>query len=326
MSKRQLNIIYFVDSSKTRTVKIPLGRVSVVLLLLSAVGLWSIGSAFLLTAANADRAGLTRKLSASLATVFDYETRYDGVYDVAYPSGKTNVPSPPLQARPVAAAPAPSVASALAKLPANEPSATAAEADAAAGTDGLAEHPGPPAKALAAKALPRARETAETAEPKAAKLGKAENVPEKSDKPAKASIGAKGTPVIVGNPVIENGANALQVKFDLTNKSSGRTEGYIWAVASFKNDKGETIYIADPPNVGVKADGDVADVLKSSNFGIRKFKKMSFTFPVNKELNGTFTGIKIGVTDKAGANRTTYNVPVEIKVGKTDVVPEATNR
>jgi hypothetical protein len=182
-------------------------------------------------------------------------------------------------------------------LSGEEPSATAEEADAAA--DGGDTSPAPK-QALAAKALPK------TDPAPAAPVPVAE---------------AKGTPVVVGNPVIENGGNALQVKFDLTNKSSGRTEGYIWAVASFRNDKGETSYIADPPNVGIKGDGEVADITKSSNFGIRKFKKMSFTFPVNKELNGTFTGIKIGVTDKAGANRTTYNVPVEIKVGKAESTP-----
>ncbi len=369
MSKRQLNIIYFVDSSKTRTIKIPLGRVSVVLLLLSAVGVWSVASAFVLNAAYADRIDMTRKLRTTLATVFDYETRHDGVYDLAYPNGKGG--AVPTKSEPDGSV-APSVASALSRLPAAEPSATAEEADAAAdGGEELAGAKLAPPKGLSAKAPPKARETAESkaqtkaqakleakAEAKAEARAKAEadaklkaearaeaqaktaadaklKAEAKADakakaealaQAAKADVGAKGTPIVVGNPVIENNPGALQVKFDLTNKSSDRAEGYIWAVAAFKNDKGEVSYIADPPNVGVQADGEVAEPSKSSNFGIRKFKKMSFTFPVKKELNGTFTGIRIGVTDKAGANRTTYNVPVEIKVGATDAAPDGTSR
>lgn len=323
MSKRQLNIIYFVDSSRTRTIKLPLGRVSVLLLLFAAVALWSVGSAFLLNGAYEERADLTKKLRTSLATVFDYETRFDGVYDVAYPSGKATPAStvalakPQPAAKPTPTQPVPSVASALSKLPAEEPSGTVDEVDAAAdGGESIANAPTaiPPQATPAAKPVPRARELPENA---AAMQAKA--LAEKTE-------GASGAPIVVGNPVIENGSNALLVKFDLTNKSAGRAEGYIWAVAAFKDEKGATTFIADPPNVGVQADGDVADVTKSSNFGIRKFKKMSFSFPVGKELNGTFTGIKIGVTDKSGANRTTYNVPVEIKVGQAEAEPEGTNR
>jgi hypothetical protein len=299
VSKRQLNIIYFIDSSKTRTIKIPLGRVSALLLVLSAVGVWSVGSAVLLNLAYGERTELTTKLRTALATVFDYETRVDGVYDIAYPSGKTG--AGPSVAKAESETPPPAVETALAKLASDEPTGTAEEVDAAGanGEDGGVQMPA--AKSLSAKSLPKARETAE------------------SRKPEPSDPSASGAPILVGNPVVESGGSGLQVRFDLTNKSGRRAEGYIWGVASFKSDKGEVTYIVDPPTLGVKTDGEVADPSRSANFGIRKFKKMSFNFPVDKGLNGTFTGIKIGVTDKSGANRTTYNVPVEIKIGRNDV-------
>lgn len=296
MSKRQLSIIYFVDSSKTRTIKLPLGRVTVVLLILSAGIVWSAASAYLLDKAYTEQVDLTQKLRTSLATVFEYEARYDAVYDAAYPSARGIQPA--VQAVAKKEAPPP-VASALANIPSEEPSATEAEAD-AAGAAGEGAH------AAAAKA-------------------QAAKTPEASLEPMPvsdtAATGGKGAPVAVGNPVIEAGKEALQVRFDLTNRNGGRAEGHIWAVAEFKTDAGDVSYIADPPDVGVKSDGDVKHPAQSSNFGIRRFKKMSFSFPVNKELNGTFTGIKIGVTDKSGANRTTYNVPVEIRIGRNDVAP-----
>lgn len=359
--KKTLNIIYFVDSSRTRSLKIPLGRAQLTLFLALGTMVWAVGSAMLLAQAHKDNDGLTRSLRASMATVFEYETRYDGVYEIAYPGKGAQgdealiaAASPEREAKEKAEINAAAAEAAKEVLAADstEPVPVAKEretpASRAAAKEAARLAAKEAAKELAAqKALAKeeaareaaaqklaAKEAAKEAAKMAAeeKLAAKEAAAEAAKDAALQKLAAKAPPVeapeaaaaapageksqvSVGNPVIQTAADSLQLNFDLTNRSSDRAEGYIWAVAAFKNDKGEISYIADPPSIGVKPDGEPSELLKSSNFGIRKFKKMSFSFPVAKEQAGTFTGIKIGVTDKTGAHRMTYNVPVEIKIG-----------
>ena len=52
------------------------------------------------------------------------------------------------------------------------------------------------------------------------------------------------------------------------------------------------------------------------------FTKKSFSFPFIKDKAGMFTGVKIGVMDRSGDERTTYRVPVEIRVGKRNAAED----
>ncbi len=337
--KKTLNIIYFVDSSRTRSLKIPLGRAQLTLFLALGTMVWAVGSALLLAQAHKDNDGLTRSLRASMATVFEYETRYDGVYEIAYPGKGAQsdealiaAASPAREAKEKAemeAAAAEAAKEVLAadstepvpiakerETPASKAAAKLAAKEAAKEAAKLLAQQKAAAKEEAAKEALAQKLAAKEAAKDAAmqKLAAKAPPPEAPETAANAPAGEKSQ-VSVGNPVIQTAADSLQLNFDLTNKSGDRAEGYIWAVAAFTNDKGEVSYIADPPSIGVKADGEPSELQKSSNFGIRRFKKMSFSFPVAKEQSGTFTGIKIGVTDKTGAHRMTYNVPVEIKIG-----------
>ena len=71
----------------------------------------------------------------------------------------------------------------------------------------------------------------------------------------------------------------LELRFDLTNKSSTRAEGYIWAVAEFRPDEGGVKYLGAPGSIDTGADGEPSRPERSVVFGIRHFKKKSFSFP-----------------------------------------------
>ena len=359
--KRQLNLIYFIDASRTRTINLPLFQVNVLLFGFIAVMAWAVGSIFVLFTIHRDNEELAKRLRTSMATLFDYEVRHDGVYEIAYPGDKREAPDADvkpvarLQPKPLATkltdVKAPEVrdskdskvATQKTPSPVDEPMGDSAtlptiptEAATAAKLASLDAKPlpvkTPPAPIMAkptavpgpsvavgeeGSGMSLAAKTKPDADPDAKALAAPASAKGKSDAAVTASPSQAPNTIVVGNPVIESAPNALQLRFDLTNKSNDRAEGYIWAVAAFKTDKGELSYIADPPGLVISPTGEPESPLKTSNFGIRHFKKISFSFPVKGQA-GTFTGIRIGVTDKKGQNRSTYNVPVEIRVGKTD--------
>jgi hypothetical protein len=90
-SKRQLNVIYFVDSARTRSFRIPLSRLNALVAFILALVVWMVASAFILFAMVDDRQELSIRFSESLAAIFKYETRYDAAYEVAYPKGSRPV-------------------------------------------------------------------------------------------------------------------------------------------------------------------------------------------------------------------------------------------
>jgi hypothetical protein len=85
--KRRLNVIYFVDSARTRSFSVPIGRLNVLLFGFLALLTWSVASVALLVWLGQDRREVSERLHTALATIFEYEQRNDQVYEMAYPNG-----------------------------------------------------------------------------------------------------------------------------------------------------------------------------------------------------------------------------------------------
>jgi hypothetical protein len=88
--KRYLNVIYFIDSNRTRTLKFSIGKSYFTVGLVSAALIWSIVSASLLVRDRFIIAGMESHTQSLLATVFNYQTRYDEVYEKAYPDNDSS--------------------------------------------------------------------------------------------------------------------------------------------------------------------------------------------------------------------------------------------
>ena len=87
--KRYLNVIYFIDSNRTRTLKFSIGASYMTVGSLAAAVVWALISTSLLIHDRfviSDLKGHTRSL---LELVFNYQTRYDEVYEKAYPAAPT---------------------------------------------------------------------------------------------------------------------------------------------------------------------------------------------------------------------------------------------
>jgi len=279
--KQFLNIVYFVESSRTRTLKIPMGRVH--LLLFCALGLmgWSVASTAIISLLVHDRAELVGSLKQTMQTVFDFESMYDGVYERAYPSGKLQ-PSKPLAG--------------ATNQPTNLKSSATSVAD-----------PKQNVKEVSLVVPPKQEPKKQAAAPTKTSPSAEEIKPEK--------VG-KNVEVAVSNPVVKTSESRLDLTFDLTNKNgSERTEGYIWATVEFKTESGDVHILKAPLSITANAKGEITDHRRASFFAIRRFKRNEFSFDLIKGSPGTVVGVKIGVSDKLGVNKMIYDVPLGIKVG-----------
>ena len=84
--ERQLNIIYFVDANKTRSVKLSISKAKVIGALLFLTISWAAVSTGLLFYSSDRVNRLEDKLSQSLNLIFDYQVKYERIYEKAYPS------------------------------------------------------------------------------------------------------------------------------------------------------------------------------------------------------------------------------------------------
>lgn len=291
--KQFLNIVYFVESSRTRTLKIPMGRVHLLLFCALAVLGWSVASTAIISLLVNDRAELVGSLKQTMQTVFDFESLYDGVYERAYPSGK-------LQS-----------SKTLASSPGQSSSRSTSQAPGQASAQKTSVNENPSKQVVSA--------------PKTEVVGKKEEKTaptSPSITPAvegnKAESNGKNVDVTVSNPVVKTSVDRLNLTFDLTNKNgSEKSEGYIWATAEFKTESGDVHILKAPLSISANEKGEITDHRRASYFAIRRFKRNEFSFDLIKGYAGTVVGVKIGISDKPGANKMIYDVPLGIKVGSS---------
>lgn len=284
--KQFLNVVYFVDSSRTKTLKIPMSRVYLMLFCALLLVGWAISSTAVISLLVKDRTDLALSLRQSMQTIFDFESLYEGVYETAYPAGK-------LQSSKVV---------------------LTGEKEKVVVTPVEAKKPAAPEPA--AKPVEKVAEKTAPVKP-VEKAPPAPAQPIEKQAEAKTATGTN-VEVVISNPVVKTTMDKLNLTFDLTNKDeAGKTEGYLWATAEFKTDAGDTHILKAPMAVAVNAKGEISDHKRASYFAIRRFKRNEFSFDLMKGHAGTVIGVKIGISDKPGDNRMIYDVPLGIRVGAT---------
>lgn len=277
--QRQLNIIYFIDSSKTHTLTMSLNQFRWVLGVFLTLLIWSAASIAIVVGLQSDKTSLEQRLQVALSTVFDYETRVDNVFEIAYPP------------QPKSATPSADVTADQKKngsSPGNQP--TVADKDKAAKQ--------PPVVA------------ANESDLKPAVLSAAEQASLSVDEEEEAIV-AIGRPSLLTHP------NSLELKFDLTTRPGvDFVEGYIFAVAEFTSDQGEKLFIGAPKDIAVSDKGIPTQPLKATSFAIKRFKQKGLKFPLIPNKTGTFTKVHIAVIGTQGQAISSYDLPVKLHIGK----------
>jgi hypothetical protein len=283
--KRQLNLIYFIDASRTHTITVSLGQLRVMIAFCVGLIVWSIASIALVASLLSDRANLLSRLHVALNTVFDYETRVDNVFDLAYPQPKASRPPvAQVEVKPVTASPAepslppPPEAQFESKPEHNQESIAASDS---AGSASIAD-------AGAAKT-------------------KSNDIPDSTEDAV----------VSISRPVLLTHPTSLELRFDLTTRSGvDLAEGFIFAIAEFTTDQGERQFIGAPRDIAVSESGIPKLPLKATSFAIKRFKQKGFKFPIRANISGTFTKLHIAVIGTKGNPISAYDLPVQLRIGK----------
>jgi|GEM_PF-3364380 len=284
--KRFLNIIYFIDSNRTRTLKFSIRKsyltVGTLILLVS----WSMIASLLLLrehALNTEQRARSRNL---LSVIFNYQTRYDQVYEIAYPNDGS-----PL----MAAAESPDPANKL---------AVNVNQEGQADTESRVELPSEPnaakliAISMAAKAkaaIPSILAEVTTDDPKERVIA---NTLEK--------LQSGEPPVVVENFSSAIHEDTLTIRFALKNTNKGnKATGSVTAQARYFEEGKEGAWI---PTQEISSEeltdtGDQDDPSSDQHFNIRYYKNKVFHFTSPAKSTGLFTGVRITVKDEQGRSK-----------------------
>ena len=259
----QLNVIYFVDANKTRSLKISLRSAIILLIFLALVMLWSLSSLLVLTRQMKAIHRNETRISSLLDIIFDYQCRYDHAFDRAYPQNQTHDKGLPV------AAEFSKKTSTVTSPPPHEPQKPR--------TEQIAQEP---------------KETPKDASD--------ENVISDLSTQSPQTEEARKVPgenfnVSVDALKVALFSNKLQVRFAMRNTDSpSQNEGYVMGVAKFETEDGTTIYIPTPSNINVDPTNGSPNSMKLGyRFSIKYYKKrtMEFLSPAGK--SGHFVSANI---------------------------------
>ncbi len=281
--KRFLNIIYFIDSNRTRTLKFSIRTSYLTIGTLILLVSWSMIASLLLLrehGLNTEQRARSRNL---LSVIFGYQTRYDQVYEKAYPNNGT-----PLLATAESPDPAPKLAVNVYQEGQND---TEAHVDLPSESN-TAKLTAITMAARAKAAIPPAPAEVTAPDPKERAIA---NILEKLQ-PAE-------PPIAVENFSSAIHENTLTIRFALKNTNKGnKATGRVTAQARYFEDGKEGTWL---PTQEISSEeqtdtGDQDDPSSDQHFNIRYYKNKVFHFTNATKSAGLFTAVRITVKDEQG--------------------------
>lgn len=316
--RKYLSVVYFLDAAKTRSVKVPYFLAKFLVAFFFLVGFWAVGSVFWIYYLNNQISVMSDELVESNQVIFDYQVRYDRVYEDAYFGGSDRVVSRDgrfsgkaneVVADPQSAAPSREddrrkILAADAK--GVEPSGTSPQ---------ISNSPtNSPVKMQVSSTDPQ---TAAAAPQNA--LGTQSSTTAKVDESVAAQVFQGGDvagdqlDMAVKNASVDLTPEGAVLSFLLKNNSEEKVRGKIWAVAEFasKTSSGvKTKYQAAPKRLNVDASGNVANISRSESFAIRNFSNKKFVFPVDEKTPfNHLKAVRIGIKSDLGVSKE-VSIPV----------------
>lgn len=285
--KKTLNIIYFVDSDRTKSIQLPTATVTSLAVGLGLLVVWFFLSAWLGFVFVRDRINLLNMVRDARSTLFDYESRFEDIYTIAYPY-ETNRESAAAETTPLPAPPVTEVPKKPA-APVKAPEVGAAPVV-----------PKPAAKPVAAAVV----------EAPAAPMAPAKEPAKAAPVESSLTGNAATSLVSVDNPIFKGSQENLELRVNINNRDSRRkAEGYVWAVATYRTEGGDEMFVGAPKGMQVNASGDTADPRNGQKYAIQFHKPKNFLFGTPPTGAGKFTQVKIVLQDYSG-QRLEFKFPV----------------
>lgn len=339
--KKVFNLVYFQDAAKTKSLKMPVAvaRLLIATLLLGVV--WCVGSFFVI-GYLADRvSSLKEELVESNQVIFDYQVRFDGVYEAAYSNDKSNSLYALLssstsganenKAGAVSGKGLDSVVTKQSDISteADDPSS---QKDKQANTKKQATGSQP--VSLAASSLSSAESaqaknensssnlvvstdsTLNYADPTQENDGDLQPLDHDAVSDSFVDVAEDGNPVTpplaIKNISLKANKNSLVLSFLLKNNSRDKLSGFVWAVAAIEEDQ-QTAYVTAPESIQLNDFGEVIKPPRSSVFSVRNFSNKKFSFPIDEKDRDRLSRVKIGLMDQDGKIRN-INIPLKRQI------------
>lgn len=302
---RYLNIVYFVESARSHTVRINLTYARWLVAMLVVVGFWALGSVFWISQLRVDNAKTRDRLEQALTTIFDYQIKTEKVFEEAYPPEISNT-----------------YYSELAQLPSNNPVSPSVQ-DQLASTKRApsidpqtpTEKPQPKPAAeiaqpntLATNSLKKSAAASSTGVVTSANMIKTEQT---ENTPS--SVATTSTPLLeISSAKLSKNNGHIFLNFNMRNKIAQRAEGFIWAVAVISNENGTTKPLVAPAHTRIDlTSGAIIAAKTAYRFSILKFKNKEFDFKPTEKSNWKLTKLTIHYTNIEGSNEQKMDIPVE---------------
>lgn len=88
---KTVNILYFIDSNRTKSFKISLSKLYLTIAALTVILIWTTISSFFLYKNTQNTVKQEQKISNLLSVIFQYQQRYDNIYEKSYPESLNNM-------------------------------------------------------------------------------------------------------------------------------------------------------------------------------------------------------------------------------------------
>ncbi len=308
---RYLNIVYFVESARSHTLRINLRHAKWAIAGVLVLCVWSFGSIIWILSLKHQITGTRTHLESALSTVFDYQIKNDKVFELAYPIDATN-----------------SYYSEAAQLASNNP--VSDKRSTIPETNLTAKENKSPDKDVAQesqqtapiKVSPEKSQTPSVASTSGAAPAKqviVETVNEKSlatDTAAKSKSprdDASGKLIGISSPRVSKTGPKMVLEFSITNSNPKRAEGYIWAVANIQTASGQIVRIIAPEHAKLDREtGEIAAFKAAYRFSIQRFKEKSFDFAIPSGVKEwKLTKLIISFSDLNATRTDQVELPVE---------------
>ena len=326
---RYLNIVYFVESARSHTIRINLLYARWAVAAGVVICGWAIGSIFWIFSLQFQADKTRDRLAIALTTIFDYQIKNEKVFDIAYPTDATN-----------------SYYSELAQLPSNnpiaEPLGTSVTSSNSLEMNGNKPHahPGPPKKYDQAPtekqqvaAIPstadkltdplneidvaKANEKGtEKTSPKITAQVDHQNLAEQRRASSETDPHEKNTTkddqIQISGATISKASGKLSLVFNIKNNASKKAEGFIWAVAMITTNNGQTTALPSPEHTKIDRNtGDIQSHKTAYRFSILHFKNKEFDFKLPSNTAWKLAKLSIYFTDLNGQHSHKIDIPID---------------
>jgi hypothetical protein len=313
---RYLNIVYFVESARSHTIRVNLTHARLAVVGLAMVGVWAIASGFWIAQLNYQSVKTRQRLETALTTIFDYQIKSEKVFDQAYPPESSK-----------------SYYSEAAQLPSNNPLTEPTPTESTKQNEKRSDKP-TPTLVTTPKIEPTTESVTAPAEGKSKQAiqvtaGITTPISSKhAEAPVEKPSSAEFTELDISAAKLTKADNKIALNFSIKNKRPQRSEGFIWAVAMISNETGTTKPLVAPEHTKIDTkSGDILSARSAYRFSILKFKNKEFEFKIPGSATWKLTKLTVHHTDLKGGNEQRVEIPVE-QVATTNVAdtPEANSK